>query len=109
MRRSCRALFMPSGVMIQYRRVYRANTVSEQQPLGPDQPPVPPHQTELLIAMNDEVLAVIARVMAEKDISASEVVRRAVAVYDYVLEETRAGSTVSVVRPDGHAAELWPL
>lgn len=57
--------------------------------------------TRLSINLNDESAALLRKAAADEGRTITEVVRRALGVYDFVMEEARNGSQVRVNRADG--------
>lgn len=55
----------------------------------------------LSINLPDDSEAALRKAAEQEGRSLTEVVRRALSIYDFLMGETRNGSTVRVVRPNG--------
>lgn len=55
----------------------------------------------LSVNVNQETAHAILELMAKRDITASETVRRAIAVSDYFHKEKVAGRKIHITNPDG--------
>jgi hypothetical protein len=65
--------------------------------------------TRLSVNLNDEAANALRRVSKKRQVSITEAVRRAIAIYDLVEHELDAGSKVQIVDPSGHVRELFLL
>lgn len=61
------------------------------------------NHTQLQVQMNDETAAALRQAMTEDGITATEAVRRAISVYDYLRQQRTAGHLVTVNH--GHGRE----
>lgn len=59
--------------------------------------------TRLSINLNDETAATLRKASAVEGRTVTEVVRRAVGVYEHCMEAARDGSTVKIVDANGNA------
>lgn len=53
--------------------------------------------TRLSVLINNETNEAIRQLMADEDTSATEIIRRAVAVYHFVQHETASGKTLRLI------------
>ena len=61
----------------------------------------------LNVNMNDETAAALREIAAEKGVSYTEAVRRAITVYKFLQDEVQAGHTIQTVdKKDAHIREL---
>jgi hypothetical protein len=57
--------------------------------------------SRLSVNINDETSVAIKTRMEEEGRTATEIVRRAISVYDYVMYHQERGRTIAVLRPSG--------
>jgi hypothetical protein len=62
----------------------------------------------LSVNINHETVAVLRREAAASETSVTEIIRRAVAVYDWAVKAHRDGQRIVVEHPDG-TAQQWHL
>jgi hypothetical protein len=67
------------------------------------------NEVQLRVNLNSEAAGVLQRIMEQRDISATEAVRRAIAVYDLVEQEFAAGNRLQIVGQSGHVREIHLL
>lgn len=62
---------------------------------------MPPAYTRLTININDETRAALEKIRGRHGTSYTEIIRRAVAVYDLIRDETGDGHTVQIMNGGG--------
>jgi hypothetical protein len=65
--------------------------------------------TRLSVNMNDQTTADVKELAARRQISVTEVIRRAVSVYKFIEDENAAGSTIRISRRNGEETIIVTL